>query len=45
MEYRILINKADDKRRLSSAQAVADAMGKQWARYTAVTSFIEEDQN
>ncbi len=45
MEYRILINKADDKRRLSNAQAVADAMGKQWARYTAVTSFIEKDQN
>ena len=45
MEYRILINKADDKRRLSSAQAVADAMGKQWAKYTAVTSFIEKEQN
>jgi len=45
MEYRILINKADDEKLLSSAQAVADAMGKQWAKYTAVTSFIEKDQN
>ncbi len=45
MEYRILINKADDKRQRSNAQAVAEAMDKQWAKYTAVTSFVEKNQN
>ena len=43
MEYRILINKADDKTQLSLAQAVAEAMGKQWAQHCAVTSFSDQE--
>lgn len=41
MEYRILINKADDKMQLSYAKAVAEAMGEHWAQHCAVTSFSD----
>lgn len=44
MEYRILINKADDELQLSHAQAVAEAMGEQWAEYCAATSFSVAEQ-
>ena len=41
MEYRILLNKADNEAQLSHAQDVAEAMGEQWAQYCAVTSFLK----
>nr|WP_314458907.1 selenium cofactor biosynthesis protein YqeC [uncultured Clostridium sp.] len=44
MEYRILINKADDELQLFRAQAVAEAMGEQWAGCCAAASFKESGQ-
>ena len=41
MVYRILINKADDELQLSSARAVAEDMGEQWAECCAAASFKE----
>ena len=45
MEYRILINKADDKLQLFRAQAVAEAMGEQWAECCAAACFQESGQD
>lgn len=45
MEYRILMNKADDELQLSRAQAVAEDMGEQWAECCAAASFKESGQS
>lgn len=41
MEYRILLNKADDEGRQSAAVKVINAMGKEWAGRCVVTSLID----
>ncbi|MGC6177245.1 selenium cofactor biosynthesis protein YqeC [Lacrimispora sp. 38-1] len=45
MEYRILMNKADDELQLSSAREVAEDMGEQWAEYCAAACFKESGQD
>lgn len=39
MEYRILLNKADNGERLSHAAGITEAMGEKWARCCVITSF------
>lgn len=39
MEYRILLNKADDERRLLMASEVICSIGREWAEHCVVTSF------
>ena len=40
MEYRILLNKADDKIRVSQAIDIIKAMGDAWAGNCVITSFF-----
>lgn len=40
MEYRILLNKADDKIRVSQAIDIINAMGDTWAGNCVITSFL-----
>ena len=45
MEYRMLINKADDELKLSRARAVAENLGGKWAECCAAASFKESGQD
>ncbi|MEY8352417.1 selenium cofactor biosynthesis protein YqeC [Lachnospiraceae bacterium 54-53] len=40
MEYRILLNKADDEERLSHAAEITEVLGREWARRCVITSFF-----
>lgn len=48
MEYRILLNKADNESRLFQGIQVMECLGEEWAGRCVMTSFfytIEKDQN
>ncbi len=40
MEYRILLNKADNKSRIANGVRIADALGEEWSGHCVMTSFL-----
>ncbi|MFT4104594.1 MAG: selenium cofactor biosynthesis protein YqeC [Lacrimispora sp.] len=42
LEYRILLNKADDEKRLSAGAEVLKALGEEWAGHCVITGYLRQ---